>query len=67
MACEIVTAAQLYPDLVFVDFATGSADVEVGSQGAAVGSDIQMCDPDGSQKGPDEGLAPARASSGKIR
>jgi hypothetical protein len=37
-----------------VDFATGGVDVEVGSQGATVGSDVQMCDPDGDQKGLDK-------------
>ena len=44
---------------------TGNIDVEVGSQGAAAGSDIEMCDPDGGQKVLDEVLAPARVTSGK--
>jgi hypothetical protein len=42
-ACEIVTVAQVRSDLIIIDFVTGGVDIEVGLQGAAVGSGIQMC------------------------
>jgi hypothetical protein len=37
----------------------------VGSQGAAAGTDIEMCDPNGGQNVLDEVLAPARVTFGK--
>ena len=65
-ACEMVMVVQVSPDLIVIDFATGNIDVEVGSQGAAVGSDIEMCNPDGGQKVLDEVLAPARVTNSVI-
>ena len=56
-ACDIVTVAQgPGSSLIVADFATGGVDV--GLRGAAVGSNIQVCDPDGGQKFLDRGFGP---------
>ena len=43
--------------LIVADFATGGVDV--GLRGAAVGSNIQVCDPDGGQKVLDRSFGPS--------